>query len=99
MARINSENAHLATSPDDAESLYRLAAAAAVLDRTEESLRYLRLAAAAGWLDHRSPQFDPRFDSVSKTPAFREILSQVTASQAHLRQEHLHSIRGNKPEK
>ena len=86
--RINSEKAHLATTPDDAESLYRLAAAEAVLDRTEEALRDLRLAAAAGWLDYRSPQLDPRFDSVSKTPAFREILSRVTAHQAHLRQEH-----------
>jgi serine/threonine protein kinase/tetratricopeptide (TPR) repeat protein len=86
--RINSEKAHLATTPDDAESLYRLAAAEAVLGRTEEALRDLRLATSAGWLDYRSPQLDPRFDSVSKTPAFREILSRVTTHQAQLRQEH-----------
>jgi serine/threonine protein kinase/tetratricopeptide (TPR) repeat protein len=87
--RINSEKAHLATTPDNAESLYRLAAAEAVLDRTEEALHDLRLAAGAGWLDYRSPQLDPRFDSVSKTPAFREILAQVTARQAQLRQNYL----------
>jgi tetratricopeptide (TPR) repeat protein/TolB-like protein/predicted Ser/Thr protein kinase len=85
--RINSEKTHLATTPDDAESLYRLAAAEAVLDRTEEALHDLRLAAAAGWLDYRSPQLDPRFDNVSKTPAFREILSRITAHQADLRRE------------
>jgi len=85
--RINSEKAHLATTPDDAESLYRLAAGEAVIGRTEEALRDLQLAATAGWLDYRSPQLDPRFDSVSETPAFREILSGITARQTQLRQE------------
>jgi serine/threonine protein kinase/tetratricopeptide (TPR) repeat protein len=87
--RISLEKAHLATVPNDAESLYRLAAAEAVLDRTEEALHDLRLAAAAGWLDHRSPQLDPRFDSISKTPAFREILSHITTRQADLRRERI----------
>jgi tetratricopeptide (TPR) repeat protein len=97
-ARINSEKTHLATTPDDAESLYRLAAAQAVLGRTKEALRDLRLATSTGWLDYRSPQLDPRFDSVSETPAFREIISQATARQAHLRQDYLRSIRVSKPE-
>jgi serine/threonine protein kinase/tetratricopeptide (TPR) repeat protein len=87
-ARINSEKTHLATTPDDAESLYRLAAAEAVVGSTEEALCNLRLAAEAGWLDYRSPQFDPRFDNVSETPSFREILSRIIARQAHLREEH-----------
>jgi hypothetical protein len=96
--RINSEKAHLMTAVEDAESLYRLAAAEAVLGRTEEALRDLRLAATAGWLDYRSTQLDPRFDSVSKTPAYREILSHIIARQAALRTAHLHPIRGNKSE-
>jgi serine/threonine protein kinase/tetratricopeptide (TPR) repeat protein len=83
---IAREKTHLITIPNDAESLYRLAAAEAALGRTEEALRDLRLAAAAGWLDYRSPQLDPRFDSISRTPAFREIVSQITAHQADLRQ-------------
>jgi tetratricopeptide (TPR) repeat protein len=85
-ARIAQEKAHLVTTPNDGESLYRLAAAEAVLNRTEEALRDLRLAAMAGWLDYRSPQLDPRFDNISKTPAFREIVSRITAHQADLRQ-------------
>jgi serine/threonine protein kinase/tetratricopeptide (TPR) repeat protein len=87
--RINSEKTHLATTPDDAESLYRLAAVEAVLDRTDEALRDLRLAAGAGWLDYRSTQLDPRFDSVSETPAFREIVSRLIARQAQLRRERI----------
>jgi tetratricopeptide (TPR) repeat protein len=86
-ARITGEKAHLAITPDDAESLYRLAAGEAVVGRTEEALRDLQLVAGAGWLDYRSPQLDPRFDSVSETPAFREILSGITARQTQLRQE------------
>ena len=84
--RIAREKTHLVTTPNDGESLYRLAAAEAVLSRTEEALRDLRLAAVVGWLDYRSPQLDPRFDSISKTPAFREIVSRITAHQADLRQ-------------
>ena len=97
--RINSEKAHLAITPDDAESLYRLAAAEAVVGRNEEALRDLRLAAAAGWLDYRSPQLDPRFDSVSEdTRVQGDSLTHHYASGRLEARAHLHSIRRSKPQ-
>ena len=84
--RINFEQAHLADAPEDAESLYRLAAAQAVMGDEDASLLSLRNAADAGWLDYRSAQRDPRFDAVAATPGFQKIIAQMANRVAYLRE-------------
>ena len=86
MRRINFEQAHLADAPEDAESLYRLAAAQAVMGDEDASLLSLRNAADAGWLDYRSAQRDPRFDAVAATPGFQKIIAQMANRVAYLRE-------------
>ena len=74
----------LASAPHDAEALYRLSAAEAMLGRTEASLKDLRAAIRDGWIDYRSTQLDPRFDTVSARLEFRTILSGLAAHVASL---------------
>ncbi len=74
----------LASAADDPETLYRLAAAEAMLGQTEASLKHLRAAIADGWIDYRSTQLDPRFDSISARLEFRTILSGLAAHVASL---------------
>ena len=74
----------LALAPDDAEIRYRLSGAEAMLGQTEASLKDLRTAIEDGWIDYRSTQLDPRFDSVSARLEFRTILSELAAHVARL---------------
>src|SRR5205823_629739 len=69
----------LTSAPDDAEALYRLSAAEAMLGQTEASLKDLRAAIKGGWIDYRSTRLDPRFDAVSASVEFRTILSELAA--------------------
>lgn len=61
----------------DPNSLYRIAAIESSLGNGAIALEYLRAAIAAGWIDHRSLQLDPRFDGISASPVFRQIIFAV----------------------
>ena len=74
----------LAKGPRNPETLYRLAADEAVAGDTPLALTYLQASIAAGWIDYRSAQLDPRFDSISNTPEFQKILSELIAHVATL---------------
>jgi serine/threonine protein kinase/tetratricopeptide (TPR) repeat protein len=74
----------LASAADDPETLYRLSAAEAMLGQTEASLNHLRAAIKEGWIDYRSTQLDPRFDSIRARLEFRTILSELAAYVASL---------------
>jgi serine/threonine protein kinase/tetratricopeptide (TPR) repeat protein len=80
-----SDQAQLATSPRNAEVLYRLAADEALRGNVAGSLRSLRDSIAAGWLDYRSTRLDPRFDQVSANPEFQKLLSELATHVAALR--------------
>jgi hypothetical protein len=77
----------LLAAPDDAATRYRLAAAEASLGETASCLRDLRAAIDAGWIDYRSARLDPRFDQVSGTREFQNILSELAAHAAMLRRQ------------
>ncbi|HCX31457.1 MAG TPA: hypothetical protein DHU55_17065 [Blastocatellia bacterium] len=74
----------LFSAPNDAETLYRLSAVEAMLDKPADSLKDLRTAINAGWIDYRSTRLDPRFDAVSTIPEFQTILSELAAHVARL---------------
>ncbi len=57
--------------------LYARAAIHASLGERDAALATLEQAIAAGWVDYRTPTLDPRFDSVSGTPEFRDILDRL----------------------
>ena len=80
----DAEKRKLASAPEDAETLYRLAAEEAMLGQTEASLKDLRSAIKQGWIDYRSTQLDPRFDSISAKLEFRTIISELAAHVASL---------------
>src|SRR5438132_4693531 len=67
----------LVLAPNDAETLYRLSAVEAMLDQSVDSLKDLKRAINAGWIDYRSPRLDPRFDALSAIPEFQTILSEL----------------------
>jgi tetratricopeptide (TPR) repeat protein/tRNA A-37 threonylcarbamoyl transferase component Bud32 len=74
----------LASAPDDCTMLYRLAAAESTAGQSAAALKHLRAAIAAGWVDYRSAQLDPRFDPVSGLPEFKNILTELAAHVAQL---------------
>jgi serine/threonine protein kinase/tetratricopeptide (TPR) repeat protein len=75
---------HLAKAPHNGQLLYRLAAAEALAGNTKASLRDLQSSINSGWIDSKSLQLDPRFDPVSGTPEFQNIVSELTAHVAML---------------
>ncbi len=76
----------LESNPQAPDTLYRLAAIEAALEEKDSALRHLQAASDAGWIDHRSPGIDPRFDSLQSDPRFRQILEAMAAHVASLRQ-------------
>jgi tetratricopeptide (TPR) repeat protein len=76
---IASAKDQLQSAPADAQILYRLAAAEAMRKDTHNALADLKRAIVAGWLDHRSPQLDPRFDNIAQTAEFGAALSELAA--------------------
>jgi serine/threonine protein kinase/Flp pilus assembly protein TadD len=81
---VTDANRKLGIAANDAQTLYRLSAAEAMLEQPTESLRHLDAAIAAGWIDYRSAQLDPRFDRIATTPQFRTIISDLAAKVARL---------------
>jgi hypothetical protein len=79
------DQAELAKSPRHPEVLYRLAADEAIQQNKEAALMHLKASIAAGFLDYRSAQMDPRFDSLAENPEFKRLLSELAAHVARLK--------------
>ncbi len=62
------------TATGNSQILYEMAAIEATLQEPDAAIGHLAAASAAGWLDHRSAQIDPRFDGIRATVQFREII-------------------------
>ncbi len=68
----------LSLAPDNPALAYSLAADYAALGNRAATTNTLAKAIAAGWIDYRALQLDPRFDSIRDTPPFKEILDRLT---------------------
>ena len=68
----------LQSAPDNPRRLYSLAANSAALGNSDDAAAILDKAIAAGWIDYRSIELDPRFDSMRDTKAFKDILTRLT---------------------
>jgi tetratricopeptide (TPR) repeat protein len=79
------ETAILNRQPANPEAAYRLAAVEASLNLTEAALQHLDQAVALGWLDYRSLQKDPRFDSLRANQELNTLIDGLSAKVAELR--------------
>jgi tetratricopeptide (TPR) repeat protein len=79
------ESATLNRQPSNPEAAYRLAAVEASLNLTDAALQHLDQAVALGWLDYRSLQKDPRFDSLRANPELNTLIDGLSAKVAELR--------------
>jgi serine/threonine protein kinase/tetratricopeptide (TPR) repeat protein len=65
--------------------LYSQAANYAALGNRESAMWALEKAINAGWIDHRSLELDPRFDSIRETQPFKDILTGLTKKVEEMR--------------
>lgn len=86
------EAAILRETPELPSALYRMAAIEACLGKTESALQHLRTAYEAGWIDYRSMQLDPRFDSLRAQDSFTEITHLMSDRVAFLREAALSAL-------
>jgi len=84
-ACLEKETAAVNREPSNPEAIYRLAAVEALLGKSEASFSHLRKASQAGWLDYRSFQTDPRFDSLRQNPKFDTIVKELSVKVADMR--------------
>jgi tetratricopeptide (TPR) repeat protein len=84
-AALTKETATLARQRSNPDVAYRVAAIEASLNSIEPALQHLRQAIVEGWLDYRSLQKDPRFDSVRNHPEFDALVDGLSAKVAELR--------------
>jgi serine/threonine protein kinase/tetratricopeptide (TPR) repeat protein len=82
---LEKETAAVNREPSNPEAAYRLAAVEALLGRSEASFYHLRKARESGWVDYRSFQMDPRFDSLRQHPEFDTIIKELSAKVANMR--------------
>ncbi|MDP9099830.1 MAG: protein kinase [Verrucomicrobiota bacterium] len=82
---LETERAAFDRQPRNAEIAYRLAAVEAASNFTEAALQHLRQAAALGWMDYRSLQKDPRFDSLRSHPELDAFMTGLSARVAELK--------------
>ena len=82
---LKKEAAALDRAPENPEAAYRLAAVEASLDMPEAALGHLGRATTSGWIDYRSLNLDPRFDSLRGNPAFQTIVNDLSAKVADMR--------------
>jgi tetratricopeptide (TPR) repeat protein len=82
---LAAETAAFKLQPRNSEAAYRLAAVEACLNQTDSALQHLRQAIALGWLDYRSLQRDPRFDSLRTSPELDTLIDGLSAKVAELR--------------
>jgi len=74
-----------ALNPENPVRLYSLAADRAVLGQEAESIAALERAVAAGWINHRSLELDPRFDSLRQNRVFQNILTRLSTTVEEMR--------------
>jgi serine/threonine protein kinase/tetratricopeptide (TPR) repeat protein len=82
---LEAEMAVLQRQPGNPEAAYRVAAVESSLNLPEAALQHLHQAVALGWLDYRSLQRDPRFDSLRTSPELDTLIDGLTAKVADLR--------------
>jgi hypothetical protein len=66
---------------------YRAAALESCLGNKDAAIENLRAAVAAGWLDVRALELDPRFDAVRDDSRFAELIRSLHARIADLRKQ------------
>jgi serine/threonine protein kinase/tetratricopeptide (TPR) repeat protein len=76
----------LVKSPANPRLLYSRAATNAAIGSTALAKRQLEQAIAAGWIDYRSVELDPRFDSIRDAAQVRETLRQLREKVAAMRE-------------
>jgi hypothetical protein len=77
----------LSSAPENPRCLYSLAADQAVFGNSQAAITALNKAIKAGWIDYRSMELDPRFDSIRITEAFKEILIRLTNKVEEMRRQ------------
>jgi tetratricopeptide (TPR) repeat protein len=82
---LRNEKATLVRMPKDRRVLYSLAAIESSLGETEPAIAYLRRAYENGWVDYRSMELDPRFDSIRSDTPYRQITDSMTSRVTALR--------------
>ncbi len=82
---LETEIATLKRQPRHPEAACRLAAAEASLDLSEAALEHLDQAVSFGWLDYRSLEKDPRFDSLRSNPKYADLIGRLSARVTELR--------------
>ena len=82
---LATEIAAVNLQPQNPDAVYRLAAVEACLNQTSAALQHLSQAIALGWLDYRSLQRDPRFDSLRTNPELDTLIDGLSAKVAELR--------------
>ncbi|HEX4630879.1 MAG TPA: protein kinase [Chthoniobacterales bacterium] len=85
---LAAETAAFKLQPRNSEAAYRQAAVEACLNQTDNALQHLRQAIALGWLDYRSLQRDPRFDSLRLNPELDILIDGLSAKVAELSKQH-----------
>jgi serine/threonine protein kinase/tetratricopeptide (TPR) repeat protein len=81
------ESAAVTREPANPEAAYRLAAVEATLGMTEAAFHHLRNAVALGWIDYRSLNLDPRFDSLRSSSGFKTLVNNVSVKVREMRAE------------
>lgn len=76
-------------SPDNPAAFYELAAVEASLGKTNEALKNLNAAIKDGWLDARSMQLDPRFDSIANFSGFKSCVAAIQAQLDQIKHQHV----------
>ncbi len=82
---LEAEMVVLQRQPGNPEAAYRVAAVESSLNLPEAALQHLQQAVALGWLDYRSLQRDPRFDSLRTSPELDTLIDGLSAKVADLR--------------
>ena len=75
----------LSSTNDDQRRSYSLAADNAALGNHQAAVAALSDAIAAGWIDYRSIELDPRFDLIRDTEVFKEIGKHLTQKVENMR--------------
>lgn len=82
---LKSELATLTRQPSNPDAAYRVAAIEASLNLEKPALQHLRKAVDLGWIDYRSLECDPRFDSLRGNPELHTFIDGLSARIAELR--------------
>ncbi|HMG04710.1 MAG TPA: tetratricopeptide repeat protein, partial [Chthoniobacterales bacterium] len=82
---LESERNLVERQPNNFEALYRLAAVESSLGLTDSSIEHLRAAVRAGWIECRSLQMDPRFDSLKANSGFDRIVLDLSTEVEEIR--------------